>query len=94
VLGIVGAERAGSCAGQTFAYTSGVLCSTLEQQYGYFEARLKVPAGQGLWPAFWLLGNEGSTGVNEIDVHEILGQQPGTVYMTDHCASPRPLTVT
>jgi len=35
-------------------------------------------AGQGMWPAFWLLGHNGSTGVNEIDIHEILGQQPST----------------
>jgi beta-glucanase (GH16 family) len=84
VLSIVGDRRAGTYAGQTFQYRSGVLCSVLEQKYGYFEARLRVPAGQGLWPAFWLLGKVGASGVNEIDIHEILGQQPSTVYMTVH----------
>jgi len=84
ILSIVGDKRTATYAGQTFQYASGVLCSVLEQLYGYFEARLKVPAGQGMWPAFWLLGTNGSTGVNEIDIHEILGQQPNTVYMTVH----------
>jgi MYXO-CTERM domain-containing protein len=84
VLAIVGDKRTASYAGQTFQYASGVLCSVLEQTYGYFEARLKVPAGQGMWPAFWLLGKNGTTGVNEIDIHEILGHQPSTVYMTVH----------
>jgi len=84
VLSIVGQQRTGSYAGQTFQYTSGVLCSVHEQTYGYFEARLKVPAGQGLWPAFWLLGAVGTSGVNEIDIHEILGNEPDKVYMTVH----------
>jgi hypothetical protein len=61
-----------------------VICSVLEQKYGYFEARLKVLAGQGMWPAFWLLGKVSAPGVNEIDIHEILGQTPSTVYMTVH----------
>ena len=84
ILTIVGDQRTATYAGQTFQYASGVLCSVAQQMYGYFEARLKVPAGQGMWPAFWLLGKNGSSGVNEIDIHEILGQQPSTVYMTVH----------
>ncbi len=84
ILTIVGDKRTASYAKQTFQYASGVLCSTLEQKYGYFEARLKVPAGQGMWPAFWLLGKVGTTGVNEIDIHEILGNQPDKVYMSLH----------
>jgi beta-glucanase (GH16 family) len=84
ILTIVGDKRTASYAKQTFQYASGVLCSKLEQKYGYFEARLKVPAGQGMWPAFWLLGKVGTTGVNEIDIHEILGNQPNKVYMSLH----------
>jgi beta-glucanase (GH16 family) len=84
MLTIVGDKRTATYAGQTFQYASGVLSSVHEQTYGYFEARLKVPAGQGMWPAFWLLGAVGTTGVNEIDIHEILGNAPSTVYMTVH----------
>jgi MYXO-CTERM domain-containing protein len=84
MLTIVGDKRTATYAGTSFQYASGVLCSVHEQTYGYFEARLKVPAGQGMWPAFWLLGATNTTGVNEIDIHEILGNAPSTVYMTVH----------
>jgi beta-glucanase (GH16 family) len=84
VLSIVGQQQQGQYAGMTLNYTSGIICSVLEQQYGYFEARLKMPLGQGYWPAFWLLGANGTTGVNEIDIHEYLGKTPNTVYMTVH----------
>ena len=52
-------------------------------QYGYVEARIRMPYGQGIWPAFWLLGaNIGKTGVGwpscgEIDVMESKGSKPG-----------------
>ncbi|MFT5753725.1 MAG: beta-glucanase (GH16 family) [Flavobacterium sp.] len=54
-----------------------------EQQYGRFEARMKLPSGKGLWPAFWMLGNNIDT-VNwpqcgEIDIMENKGSQPITV---------------
>jgi beta-glucanase (GH16 family) len=83
-LEIAGTQRQAQYAGQTLDYASGVICSVHEQQYGYFEASLKMPSGQGFWPAFWLLGGQGSTGVNEIDIQEFLGHQPNTVYMTLH----------
>ena len=40
-------------------YTSARINSSgkLEQEYGRFEARIQLPWGQGLWPAFWILGN-------------------------------------
>ncbi len=58
--------------------------------YGYLEARIKVPAGVGTWPAFWTLGtNIGSVSwpaCGEIDVMEAVGKDPkvhqGTVHMT------------
>src|SRR5512140_605484 len=84
VLDIVGTKAAGEYAGKTFSYRSGVMGSVFEQRYGYFEARLRIPAGQGLWPAFWLLGKNGSSGVNELDIQEILGHEPRTAYMTIH----------
>ncbi len=58
------------------------------QKYGRFEARLQTPYGQGLWPAFWLLGinidqvNWPQCG--EIDVMELRGQLPSTVNGTLH----------
>jgi hypothetical protein len=43
--------------------------SNFTQAYGYFEMRAELPKGQGLWPAFWLLGEQN----REIDVLEALG---------------------
>ncbi len=65
-----------------------------EYQYGRFEARLKVPEGAGLWPAFWMLGAEFSEdaedeanrwpNVGEIDVMEYIGKEPDLVLGTAH----------
>ena len=58
------------------------------QRYGRFEARIKLPRGQGIWPAFWMLGDDirsvGWPQCGEIDVMELLGQTPDTVYGTVH----------
>lgn len=57
------------------------------QAYGRFEARLQLPTGKGIWPAFWLLGEDiGSVGwphCGEIDIMEEIGD-PSTVYSTLH----------
>ena len=59
-----------------------------EQAYGRFEARIKLPWGPGLWPAFWMLGNNKSTDgwpqCGEIDVMEGKGQEPNIVHGTVH----------
>ncbi len=56
--------------------------------YGRIEARIKVPRGQGFWPAFWMLGtNMNSAGwpaCGEIDIMENLGREPGIVHGTVH----------
>jgi beta-glucanase (GH16 family) len=56
--------------------------------YGRFEARMKIPRGQGVWPAFWLLStNISSVGwpaCGEIDIMENIGREPGTVHGTVH----------
>ena len=76
--------------GVTRDYTSARLKTRdkLEQAYGRFEARIKIPAGQGLWPAFWLLGNNmskvGSPACGEIDVMENVGKDPSVVRGTIH----------
>lgn len=56
--------------------------------HGRIEARLKLPKGQGIWPAFWMLGDNINTvpwpACGEIDVMELIGHQPGTLYGTLH----------
>ena len=64
--------------------TQGVISWT----HGRFEARIRVPRGQGMWPAFWMLGdNIGTVGwpqCGEIDIMENIGREPGTVHGTIH----------
>lgn len=59
-----------------------------QKQYGRLEARIKMPYGKGLWPAFWLLGANSDTAIwpacGEIDVVEYLGSNPTTVFGTLH----------
>ena len=56
--------------------------------YGRIEARMKIPRGQGIWPAFWAMGtNIKSAGwptCGEIDIMENIGKEPGTVHGTLH----------
>ncbi len=58
------------------------------QAYGRFEARIRIPRGQGLWPAFWMLGaNIDSAGwprSGEIDIMENIGREPAVVHGTLH----------
>ena len=62
----------------------------LEFQYGWIEARIKLPAGQGLWPAFWMLGSNIEEvkwpNCGEIDIMEYVGKKPGVVFSTLHTA--------
>jgi len=66
-----------------FDYTSTRLKTQglFAQAYGRFEARIKLPAGQGIWPAFWMLGEnivgDGWPKCGEIDVMENIGKEPG-----------------
>jgi beta-glucanase (GH16 family) len=59
-----------------------------EFQYGRIEARLKVPSGFGLWPAFWMLGSDfnGSNwpDCGEIDIMEYIGKEPDLIMGTAH----------
>ena len=71
-------------------YTSARLITKgkFEQKYGRFEARIKVPRGQGIWPAFWMLGNNidtvGWPACGEIDIMENIGREPTIVHGTVH----------
>jgi serralysin len=63
-----------------YHYSSGLLESNFAQTYGYFEIRAELPHGQGLWPAFWLLGSNNK----EIDVLEGLGNDTKTANNAVH----------
>jgi beta-glucanase (GH16 family)/regulation of enolase protein 1 (concanavalin A-like superfamily) len=56
--------------------------------YGRFEARAELPYGQGMWPAFWMLGDNinsvGWPNCGEIDVMENIGREPSTVHGSMH----------
>ncbi|MER7929241.1 family 16 glycosylhydrolase [Streptomyces sp. NPDC096057] len=74
----------------TCQYTSARMNTSgkFSAQYGHVEARMKIPRGQGMWPAFWMLGTDiGSVGwpnSGEIDVMENVGFEPSTVHGTIH----------
>ena len=74
----------------TREYTSARLITKnkFTQTYGRFEARIKVPYGQGIWPAFWMLGNDidsaGWPACGEIDIMENIGKEPAIVHGTLH----------
>ena len=76
--------------GSTNSYTSARLKTQglFSQAYGRFEARIKIPAGQGMWPAFWMLGKDITTAgwptCGEIDIMENIGKEPGTVHGSLH----------
>jgi beta-glucanase (GH16 family) len=76
--------------GITRDYTSARLVthSLFAQTFGRFEARMKVPRGRGLWPAFWLMGADiavtGWPACGEIDIMEILGRLPAVAHGTVH----------
>ncbi|WP_020618465.1 carbohydrate binding domain-containing protein [Paenibacillus daejeonensis] len=71
-------------------YTSGRLYTapTFSKAYGKFEARIKMPTGQGFWPAFWMMPQDSEYGVwassGEIDIMEARGRQPDHVGGTIH----------
>ena len=59
--------------------------------YGRIEARAKLPVGKGIWPAFWMLGNNiksvGWPKCGEIDILEYVGREPHFVYTSLHTES-------
>ncbi len=80
--------------GHTYRYLSGMISSGRATSdtshparfaftYGFAEMRAKIPAGQGLWPAFWLLPADHNSRP-EIDVMEITGDAPHTVHLRFH----------
>lgn len=72
------------------SYTSAKILTKgkFEQKYGRIEARIKLPWGKGVWPAFWMLGANSDTVLwpqcGEIDIMEYIGSKPTQVFGTVH----------
>ena len=75
---------------QGSSYTSArmVTKDKFDIKYGRIEARMKMPWGRGLWPAFWMLGANidevGWPQTGEIDIMEYRGQDPNIVHGSVH----------
>lgn len=81
---------------RTYPFRSGMVttgprahqgAAKLAWTYGSVEARLRVPAGRGLWPAMWMLPAS-SEARPEIDILEVLGHDPGLALMHLHLGGP------
>ena len=70
--------------------TQGIFART----YGRFEGRMQIPYGQGIWPAFWMLGADiptvGWPACGEIDIMENIGREPSTVHGSLHAPQSAP----
>lgn len=85
VLAIIAQKEAGNNKYSSAKITTQNLQSF---RFGRIEARIKVPTGKGLWPAFWLLGDNITeidwSGCGEIDIMEVVGTEPTVVHSTVH----------
>jgi beta-glucanase (GH16 family) len=94
-LNIVGKYSA-NYAGSGYNFTSGKINTRYKQyfKYGRFEASMKLPAGTGTWPAFWMLSESNIYGgwptSGEIDIMENRGDQTTTVGGTVHYGNSYP----
>lgn len=73
-------------------YTSARIMSRDKKTftYGKMEARISLPGGGGLWPAFWMMGNSGSwPKCGEIDIMEYVGNVPNRILGTLHTTNDR-----
>jgi len=84
-------EKYSGADGVARNYTSARLktLGKFAQTCGRFEARIKIPRGQGIWPAFWMLGDDveiapGWPKSGEIDIMENIGKEPALVHGTIH----------
>ncbi len=86
--------------GVTQHYTSARMQTKglFSQTYGRFEARIKIPKGQGMWPAFWMLGTDIDTNpwpaCGEIDIMENIGKEPAILHGSLHGPGYAPGNVT
>ena len=84
ILSITANKAAAGSNPYNLAYTSGIITTlqSFHQEYGYFEARMQLPAGKGLWPAFWMLPI--TAHASELDIMEMLGDAPWATYDSVH----------
>ena len=74
--------------GDKYTSTRITTAGKKEFQYGYIEARAKVPVGHGIWPAFWMLGDNIDTAgwplCGEVDILESVGNNPNVNHSSLH----------
>lgn len=77
-----------SYGGKTYTSARIKTYGKFSQAYGRVEARIRIPYGQGLWPAFWMLGDDINTAgwpqCGELDIMENIGKEPAIVHGTAH----------
>jgi beta-glucanase (GH16 family) len=89
-----GGQNTAEQSSVTRDYTSARLKTQglFAQAYGRFEARIKIPYGQGMWPAFWMLGDDIDKvdwpRCGEIDIMENIGKEPNKVHGSIHGPGP------
>ena len=81
--------RSESYEGSNFTSAKILTRGKFETTFGRFEARIMLPFGQGIWPAFWLLGDDSGGTVSwpqigEIDIMEYRGQEPAAIHGSVH----------
>ena len=80
--------RAESFEAQNYTSARITTKNKFEQTYGRFEARMQLPTGRGMWPAFWMLGADiddvGWPACGEIDIMEYRGQEPFRIHGSVH----------
>ncbi|MDR9414857.1 MAG: glycoside hydrolase family 16 protein [Gracilimonas sp.] len=81
--------RRESFEGSNFTSAKILTRGLFERTYGRYEARIQLPFGQGIWPAFWLLGDDSGGTVSwpqigEIDIMEYRGQEPLVIHGSVH----------
>ena len=77
------AAREESYAGSNYTSARMVTKNRFSQTHGKWEARIDLPTGQGIWPAFWML-RENNPWPGEIDIMELVGHLPGSCHGTAH----------
>jgi len=99
ILSIQAIKNGKDAQGKTHRFTSARMTTKgkFSFKYGRIEARIKLPTGRGVWPAFWMMPEDhvygGWAASGEIDILELIGHQPNTVYGTLHYGGKWPHNV-